>query len=160
MERKCGACIECCVVLDDGDRKAFTPCSLLKKDGPGCSKYGERPDVCKTFRCTWLLGWTRPADRPDTSGVLAHLALNPMAEQIALNLVECRPGAFTRQKKLVDHYKQEAKVCCITLLHHDGHSSIYSRDQRFINLLREKNQCLKQYVPEDAEAIELVLEGQ
>ena len=154
-KRVCGACSECCVILEDDDRPAFTPCRNLRTEGRGCEHYDRRPRTCQLFCCTWLSGHTRPADRPDISGVLAHITLNRYAEEIALNVVECRPDAFAQQRELVDSYKA-ADVCCVMFVYHDGRRSIYSKDQRFINILREGNACLAG-IPRDVKVLEAML---
>lgn len=155
-KRKCGACSECCVSLEDDGRAAFTPCRHLNTNGRGCAAYARRSRTCQLFVCTWLTGQTAEAERPDISGVLAHLTLNRMAEEAALNVVECRPGAFEAQKHLVEHYKR-TPVCCVMFVYHDGRRSLYTKDKRFIDLLREGNACLAG-IPRGTAALEAMLE--
>lgn len=141
MTRKCGACSECCRALEDDDRPAHTPCRHLRPNGRGCSHYHKRPKFCRAFGCYWLGGATAEADRPDRTGVLAHLTYNPLADDHAVNLVECRPDAFQRRGDLVEYYKR-LDTCCLTLFYYDGRKGIYSRDRRYIELLREGNACM------------------
>jgi hypothetical protein len=155
MERKCGACSECCVSLEDDDRPAFTPCRHLRSNHRGCDRYHERPRTCRLFCCTWLTGQTTEADRPDVSGVLAHLTINRMADRPALNVIECWPGAFEQQRQLVEHYKQ-VDVCCVMLIYHDGRRILCTRDLRFIDLLREGNACLAR-IPCGATSLEVTV---
>jgi len=154
--RRCGACSECCITLEDDDRPANTPCQHLRANGRGCSRYDRRPETCRLFICTWRAGQTGPDDRPDRSGVLAHLTFNRMAEQAALNVIECRAGAFKQRADLVDHYKRQP-YCCITLIERDGMRVLYSQDRRYIQLLREKNGWTG--LPQDITMIEATIEG-
>jgi len=71
LERECGSCTACCVFLrksrEPGDLR-LTACQYLKQDtfgfsGQGCSIYAQRFDVCKDFKCDYLLGKTD--ERPD-----------------------------------------------------------------------------------------------
>jgi hypothetical protein len=152
--RKCGACSECCVALDDGDRPAHTPCQHLRPNGRGCSRYYERPPTCRLFVCKWLTDDGEPDDRPDRSGVLAHVALNPLAETFGLNVIECRAGAFEQRADLVQHYKQQP-CCCVTLVKHDGTGILYSQDTRYIQLLRETNGWTR--LPQDITMLEATI---
>lgn len=71
--RQCGACTVCCTVLPIESRELRklpgAPCRHL--EGAGCSIYGTRYSICRTYECGWRVlntlddGW-----RPDQSGVL------------------------------------------------------------------------------------------
>lgn len=137
-ERKCGACTACCVSLSIEGKAAGEPCPLLRANGRGCGKYGDRPEVCQLFRCTWLNGEGDDDERPDRSGILAHASVNDMMKSIGLNVVECWPGAFGERQDLVDRYKAKP-FCCIMLIRHGGPSSIYSTDRAFIERLIDRN---------------------
>lgn len=73
--KSCGACTWCCVVLDVPElaKPAHTPCPHLIP-GRGCGTYGDRPDICGSFKCGWLLGlWGDFGTRPDQTKVLPVL---------------------------------------------------------------------------------------
>lgn len=75
--RTCGDCTVCCKVLkiDAPDlRKASgVTCTFLRK-GQGCSKYADRPDVCRTWYCGWRrFEWMDTLARPDRCGILVRL---------------------------------------------------------------------------------------
>ena len=61
----CGDCKECCTVLHirQLDKPANVPCCLL--GDKGCSTYKDRPQVCRSFHCTWLLSGWKENYRPD-----------------------------------------------------------------------------------------------
>ncbi len=155
-QRECGECGACCVALGDGDRPAHKPCDWLNRRGWGCKHYKRRPQVCQVFRCSWLLGQGRENDRPDKSGVLAHLTVNTLADDVALNIVECWPGAFEQQPKLVEQYKQQ-KVSAVMLVGFEGQHTLYTQNRKFIDKLIQLNPQLRK-LEQPIEAIELVCE--
>lgn len=72
--RSCGECAACCTVLGvPGLKEACTPCQHAKPRGTNrCSIYGkpEKPDVCSTYRCSWLDGLLGTHERPDRLGLI------------------------------------------------------------------------------------------
>lgn len=76
-ERSCGECYKCCVGLGITELKKYPdqPCRHLDGRNPTarCSIYDDRPDVCRNFQCLWRDGHLEDQDRPDKSGVLAHV---------------------------------------------------------------------------------------
>ena len=99
--RDCGECIACCVYLKIPalDKPKLTHCQHLNlveevKENTmqlsaqacgSCGIYEDRPQVCKTYACAWLLGGGRESDRPDRSKMLIDTL-----HQIE-NAVECKP---------------------------------------------------------------------
>jgi hypothetical protein len=57
-ERECGACSMCCRVLEiaELEKPKDKWCTHCKPGQGGCSIYQDRPDVCRNFKCLWLLG--------------------------------------------------------------------------------------------------------
>lgn len=71
--RSCGQCRACCISLpiEELRKVSYTPCPDLRPlPAKGCGRYETRPEVCRAYRCAWLLGWTPPEDRPDRFGVI------------------------------------------------------------------------------------------
>ncbi len=86
--RQCGECVACCVYLKinqpDFKKPGCTHCPHLRLvepirenvmqlssyDGKNCGIYSDRPDVCRDYKCLWLMGHGEERDRPDRSGVL------------------------------------------------------------------------------------------
>lgn len=92
--KKCGKCNLCCVGLrinsEDLKKDAGVPCGHLSKES-GCSIYESRPQVCRGFKCWWLMIDSMPHYfRPDRCGFIiipengSNLALtiNPIKDHI------------------------------------------------------------------------------
>lgn len=62
--RSCGTCSVCCKVFAFEGKEQNVWCQHAKK-GRGCGIYGDRPQVCRHFRCLWLDGNLLPEHRPD-----------------------------------------------------------------------------------------------
>ena len=97
--RRCGPCSLCCTVLrvDELGKLAGTPCSQLRSEG-GCGIHASRPGICRAYRCAWLEGRFRDADRPDRLGALVDFA--PRGAGLELVIVEAHPGAFESSPRL------------------------------------------------------------
>jgi Fe-S-cluster containining protein len=93
--RVCGDCVACCVYLkidhQDLQKKAMEHCQHLitirpvqeniayyvgKHDNGNCLIYKDRPDVCQSYKCLWLMGYGEEKDRPDRSGILCDTIHN------------------------------------------------------------------------------------
>jgi hypothetical protein len=68
MSRECGSCSMCCKVLsiEELNKPADKWCTHCTP-GKGCGIYKDRPEVCKTFKCGWLLSpevpdWMKPSE--------------------------------------------------------------------------------------------------
>jgi hypothetical protein len=71
--RSCGECTVCCEGWLSADIRGHKmgggqPCHFL--EAGGCSIYGSRPDLCRSFECGWLMAGSRfPEEwRPDKVG--------------------------------------------------------------------------------------------
>lgn len=70
MSRSCADCNRCCHGVLPFTMKgipvyAGNPCPLVTKDG--CSDYENRDDVCRKFKCAWLMDdwlpmWMKPSE--------------------------------------------------------------------------------------------------
>ncbi len=72
MDRRCGDCQECCILIEADifgkPKPADVPCwNLCKK---GCSIYESRPDPCREFKCFWLRGHFSEEHKPNKSGMI------------------------------------------------------------------------------------------
>ena len=61
--RNCNGCTKCCDGWLRGnihghDMYIGKPCHFVKSDG--CSIYNDRPDICKIFKCEWLINLDIP----------------------------------------------------------------------------------------------------
>lgn len=152
--RQCGDCNECCVAIECVGTAAHEPCAHLGKRG--CTIYDERPKECRAFRCLWLDGHGTAFQRPDKIGVMANLAVNRLVGGAGLNVVECRPHAFKRNRLLVERLKRE-KFPCVMLEHYDGRKTVCSRDKKYMGLVAQKNGL---DIPADSVAIEMQLSAE
>lgn len=116
--RQCGDCAECCHALG----VESTPADLCEQETiefdkepgvrcqhqshGGCAVYQDRPLACRGYACLWVMGWGRPRDRPDKTGVILDTYLNPeplllYAEHFGLLPIviatEVRPGVFPKK---------------------------------------------------------------
>src|SRR5262249_53138238 len=69
-DRSCGACTACCTVLNIKTLGKPSGCDCEHLTPGGCGIYPDRPEACREYHCLWRMGWGRPEDRPDRSGVL------------------------------------------------------------------------------------------
>lgn len=100
ISRGCGECRACCITLGfqarqgeaPFDKPHGVPCPHLVQ--LGCGIYGQRPPVCRRFKCGWLQASNLPdALRPDRCGVLFCVNSNLHREGDAVYAYELRPGA-------------------------------------------------------------------
>lgn len=68
--RECGECSVCCrtVGVPELEKPPGRACEHLSSGG--CGVYGERPDGCRAYACSWKLGLAELEDRPDRAGGL------------------------------------------------------------------------------------------
>jgi hypothetical protein len=95
--KPCGECSLCCKIPEIAavDKPAGVWCRHVIK-GKGCGIYGERPEACRHYQCTWT--WADPLDerwRPDRAGFL----LNPKADAGLIEIVvdSGKPDAWRRE---------------------------------------------------------------
>jgi hypothetical protein len=90
--RRCEGCSVCCTVL--GVEKLGKPpdCTCVHVTAAGCGIYATRPQVCRQYLCSWLLGLGQEGDRPDRSGVL--VALDERDGEFLIDFREIKTGAI------------------------------------------------------------------
>jgi len=68
--RQCKGCRACCYVFSIGRKPGRQWCKQVTPTGCGCHNES-RPDICKNYRCCYLLGKGWPLSfRPDHSGLI------------------------------------------------------------------------------------------
>jgi len=102
IDRSCGECHACCVVLriEDLNKEMYVPCSNIVTDGCGsCSIYNTRPEVCRSFRCMWLDNREFFPDdfRPDKIGVMFYGELNKESKKVIV-AAEFESGAINKSR--------------------------------------------------------------
>jgi hypothetical protein len=101
MRNDCGGCAACCVVfsIDEGGlhKDAGERCQHMSRSlrRPGCRHYGERPEVCRRYRCGWLVEGGSRAQRPDKLGVVSGESNG------RLGFFELRPGVVSREPSVL-----------------------------------------------------------
>ena len=95
--RECGACKECCTLLEIPTLKKPPRQKCQNVCQKGCSIYTSRPDECRTFQCLWTEGFLSPAARPDLSGIMAYHVDSQFGR--TLLILEIKPKAFRKKRK-------------------------------------------------------------
>jgi hypothetical protein len=115
--RSCGRCNECCTHLsieEIGKPKNVT-CRAASREG--CQVYAERPHSCRVFQCFWLLGFGKPADRPDRSKLMVYPQHTKLGETMVV-WETCEGGLGTQKaKNLLKRLRREGLD--IYIKHHD-----------------------------------------
>lgn len=129
-KRVCGECQACCTTISvtDINKPKHTRCP--NQCAAGCAIYDSRPQSCQTYKCSWLEGLGRVADRPDKSGIIMEtLAFHqqgrePFTLVVAMGIDPECPG-FRRVKRLAAGIVKDS-VC---LIHLGSEIVIYSKDK-------------------------------
>lgn len=109
--RSCGDCRVCCKIFEiaEVNKPLNTMCRHAGSGSgePGCKIYGHRPDVCRSFECSWKLGLAGEHDRPDQLGVIFY-TVNLEDGGPGLAIVESTAGAFKtpRVRALIAAYQE------------------------------------------------------
>jgi hypothetical protein len=75
--RSCGGCDLCCTILrvaaDEWKepKLSFDPCRYLIKHR--CTVYKGRPEVCRTYQCSWLDGTLPDKYAPQKTGIVVNI---------------------------------------------------------------------------------------
>jgi len=113
--RNCDGCTACCTSLavPEYDKKTNDACEHICI---GCNIYAERPESCRTFRCTWLsegTGFKELSMRPDRCGVVA--AGGPTDHGIGMYFYEVWEGAIEEERiqLIIEKYNVKFPVLLI-----------------------------------------------
>ncbi|WGD54224.1 YkgJ family cysteine cluster protein [Bradyrhizobium sp. CB1650] len=73
--RQCGSCNACCDILEVAavDKPVHQLCKHWQAD-TGCTIYGRRPQMCRSFACAWLQGHLDDAWFPEKAGLVVHFS--------------------------------------------------------------------------------------
>lgn len=70
-ERICGKCTACCKTHGVAELKKPSGTICSHRDvSLGCRIYEERPQACRSYRCSWLVGLGLEEYRPDKTGIV------------------------------------------------------------------------------------------
>ncbi len=107
-QRSCGDCTACCqgwlrAKIFDTDMYPGRACPHITDQG--CNCYDERPEVCRNFRCLWLINPEAFPDwmRPDRSKAIANGIIDPNSGVHAIKVV---PAGSKLPTRTVNHLKQ------------------------------------------------------
>ena len=87
--RECGSCTKCCdgfasAVIYGHAMGSGVPCHFVNI-GKGCGIYKDRPKLCKTFKCNWLVNDEIPENlQPNITGSMPALLSTPDGVQYIL----------------------------------------------------------------------------
>jgi hypothetical protein len=74
-ERSCGNCDVCCNILEvrELNKKSYKNCDY-RAEGGGCGIYNDRPSICRTWNCAYILGLmpNQEALRPNNLGLMFY----------------------------------------------------------------------------------------
>jgi hypothetical protein len=116
--RECGTCSACCrwPEIEEIHKPRGVKCGFLEECGYGCQVYGRRPRQCSSYKCAWLQGAGRDADRPDTSGVLIDGRKTP-----AGNVLVARDlgGRWGRKRKAIANISKDLNLACLLVADDD-----------------------------------------
>lgn len=116
--RSCGTCTACCLVAEvknndaTFNKPAWSKCQYACPSVSGsCSIFNEakRPEVCSSFKCSWLRGYGAEEDRPDSSGMMVSVnEANGGRWIFAVETVE--DSLFTTGKNIVMAVSEQVDV--------------------------------------------------
>ncbi len=92
--RQCGECTLCCKVFTIGALAKpmgqwCTHCDI----GSGCRIYDSRPEVCRTFNCSWLVSAGMAEEwKPSLCGMVIHT--DPAARKVLVRVDHEQPDAW------------------------------------------------------------------
>jgi len=96
-QHSCGTCNMCCKLFSIADlgKPAWAWCEhCLPGSSKGCKIYDTRPQMCREFKCVWILTPTLgPEWRPDTAGFV----LRVNGARMLVDVEAARPDAWRRQ---------------------------------------------------------------
>jgi Fe-S-cluster containining protein len=120
--RSCGECNACCkpFKIPEINKHGSDWCQHCVV-GHGCSIYKDRPQACRSFKCTWLAGDEDETVRPDNLGVLEAIQTLDLGGRTVpiLRLVETKQGGLN-----------QLPVRIVAMTHRDaGWVVVYSREQ-------------------------------
>jgi hypothetical protein len=73
--RECGSCSSCCTILEVAAvGKPVNQWCQHCDAGKGCTIYDDRPEMCRSFNCAWLLGHLDDDWYPEKSGMVVHFS--------------------------------------------------------------------------------------
>jgi Fe-S-cluster containining protein len=75
LARQCGSCNKCCDILEVAavDKPVNHLCKHWET-GKGCTIYDDRPQMCRSFNCAWVLGHLSDEWFPEKSGIVVHFS--------------------------------------------------------------------------------------
>jgi len=141
-ERECGACRECCIVLEVEamQKPADVPCRHLC--AKGCGIYQRRPDACSDFTCAWREGQLGRRDAPNLTHMViwATRMLSPGGQKLEVIQCDVAKGA-KRHKKTMRYLLAASHVMPVTIIQTGkcelfsmGRSIVKWRSGDFVNL--------------------------
>jgi len=129
-KRVCGECQACCTTLAVADiaKPKHTRCP--SQCAAGCAVYASRPESCRLYKCSWLEGYGRAADRPDKSGVIMEtLVFHQAGREPITVLVAFSTGPAPLQNEQVDRLAVTVVKKSVCLIHMDNEITIFAVDE-------------------------------
>lgn len=140
--RTCGRCTVCCTVLAVGEigKPRLAPCAHEVRGG--CGIYAERPRSCRTFECTWLLGFGKPAHRPDRSGLMVYGDQTEMGDTFVVTEVRKNAARSPKGQSLMKELRRTGIGLYVRrsdgTTHIEGDDEFVARAQEVVDRLDEE----------------------
>lgn len=103
--RKCGSCALCCRVLEVVELKkpAHTWCQHCRPGKGGCSIYADRPPICRSFACGWLIDTSWPEHWfPQRARMVVHEVVEHGERTITINVDRRYPDRWREEPYFSD----------------------------------------------------------
>ena len=129
-KRVCGECQACCTTISvtDINKPKHTRCP--NQCAAGCAIYDSRPQSCSTYKCSWLEGHGRLADRPDKSGIIMEtLTFHQQGKDPFTVICALSASPTPLRSKHVRRLAAMVVKDSICLVHLDSEIMIYSKDK-------------------------------
>lgn len=139
MERKCGDCRECCIVLtvEPLNKPPDTPCHFLNRTG--CGIYSKRPNCCREFTCAWKEGALPLRMQPNRvhAVVWATKMLSPTGEEMPVIQCDVRRG-YKKDRRLIRKLKQWSITIPVLVVQSDI-GELYDQNRKVIEWYHHKD---------------------
>lgn len=128
--RTCGECQTCCTTISVTDigKPKHTRCP--SQCAAGCAIYASRPQSCQTYKCSWLEGHGRLADRPDKSGIIMEtMMFHQQGREPFTMIIAMSADPFPLRPKHVRRLAAMVVKDSICLVHLGSEITIFSKDK-------------------------------
>lgn len=130
--RKCGACRECCIVLEVDAMQKGENIACRHLCAAGCAIYSNRPASCREFTCAWREGMLGRSDIPSKTHhvIWCTRMISPSGNELITVQCNIRKGAKRHRKTM--RYLRSISFAMPVLIVHDGECELFSLGKSII----------------------------